>query len=82
MNPRYEAYLKTTDNPKNWEFINFISDMVVKYGEENNLKREIGGYRIDNQDKFSAFIQQEVECDNKTEKNYRNDKRNNRFLEA
>lgn len=60
MNKRYELYLKTTKKPKNWEYVNFISDMVSKYGKSRGLKWRIGGYSIVDHDDFTKFIEEEV----------------------
>ena len=58
---RYKAYLKTTDKPKNWEFMAFIDDMVDAYGKENDLPyNEVGGYQIADHDDFTEFIERSV----------------------
>ena len=60
MNPRYIAYLKTTNTPTNWGFMAFISKMVKDYGEKYLIKDSTGYYNIDNQDKFTQFIVEQV----------------------
>ena len=54
MNPRYEAYLKTTDTPTNYGFIEFISDMVTRY---KTSKGQHQNAPIENQDEFTRFIE-------------------------
>lgn len=51
----------TTNEPKNWEYVNFISDMVYKYGKARGLKWRIGGYSIVNHNDFTKFIKEEVD---------------------
>jgi hypothetical protein len=61
MNPRYAAYLKTTNEPKNWEYMHFISKMAIKYAESVGLIKDMtGAYHIKNHDEFTAFIEDEV----------------------
>jgi len=60
MNPRYTAYLKTTKEPTNWGFMIFINEMVRKYGDLYLTKGRDGYYHINNQDKFTTFIENEV----------------------
>ena len=54
MNPRYEAYLKTTDTPTNYGFIEFIGDMVTRY---KTSKGQHQNAPIENQDEFTRFIE-------------------------
>ena len=59
--PRYEAYLKTTNLPKNWEFMDFICKMKKSYGKSINANLDVyGSFTIVNQDEFTNFIQREV----------------------
>lgn len=61
MNPRYEAYLKTTDSPKNWEFMAFIDKMENLYGIDREIVIDsIGYYQISDHDDFTAFIERRV----------------------
>jgi hypothetical protein len=56
INPRYGAYLKTTRSPTNWDFMSFIRKMKDLYMVEFS----VSGNSIDNQDKFTQFIIDEV----------------------
>ena len=56
LNPRYGAYLKTTRNPTNWGFMAFICKMKKLYIADNSIEHD----SIDDQDKFTQFIIDEV----------------------
>jgi len=60
--PRYAAYLKTTDNPKNWDFMEFIRKMVYAYADSGGAVNRRGSGRpaIIDQDDFTRFIQEAV----------------------
>ncbi len=61
MNPRYAAYLKTTDKPTNWDFMAFINKMVAAYAKETEGENvDLYWYSIDNQDAFTSFIERQV----------------------
>lgn len=53
LQPRWSAYLKTTDNPSTKDYIAFISGQKSDY----LLARGITDGRIHNQDDFTEFIE-------------------------
>lgn len=66
MNPRYTAYLKTTNTPKNHEFMIWIDKMKIKYHQSidpmlSNIDALYNS--IGNQDKFTEFIEKEIQND-------------------
>ena len=56
INPRYGAYLKTTSKPTNWGYMAFIGKMKKLYISDNKIEHD----SIDDQDKFTQFIIDEV----------------------
>lgn len=56
---RYLAYLSTTDEPKNYEYMAFINKMKKLYGDKYLKKDSTGHYHIDNHDHFTAFIKEQ-----------------------
>ncbi len=59
MNPRYVAYLTTTDNPKNWEYMHFIAKMKKLYANSKGVNN-VMEFHIDDHDDFDKFIEEEV----------------------
>ncbi len=57
MNPRYVAYLTTTDDPKNWDYMYFIAIMKGLYNKSKNRCKEAS---IIDHDDFTRFIEEEV----------------------
>ena len=57
LNPRYEAYLKTTEKPSNVGMLGFISDMRVKYNKSIGAEKDA---EISEQESFTKFINIEV----------------------
>jgi hypothetical protein len=64
--PRYAAYLKTTDTPSNADYIGFILGMSGDYSESIGEPRNES---IGNQDAFTAFIESQVEQSTHVEPN-------------
>ncbi|MBT3196238.1 MAG: PLxRFG domain-containing protein [Gammaproteobacteria bacterium] len=56
--PRYAAYLKTTDSPNNADYIAFIMGKSGDYNESIGLPRDLN---IRDHDAFTAFIETQVE---------------------
>lgn len=72
VQPRYDAYCCTTDQPTNWGFMSFIANMKAKYVEFNNLRKDSQGHSsIDDHDRFTNFIILEVSNDKKAKRNQR-----------
>lgn len=62
MNPRYAAYLKTTTNPTNYDFMAFIGQMKAQYAKARGLRNDMpGGCHIEDHDDFTNFINLQVD---------------------
>jgi len=57
MQPRYKLYLQTTTEPKNYKFIIWIGEMVVKYNESLGRAKDASIY---DHDDFTSFIEKIV----------------------
>ena len=57
MNPRYIAYLKTTDKPTNYDYMVFIGFMKTKYLVSKG--DSFGSFAIDDDDDFTKFIEKD-----------------------
>ena len=54
--PRYKAYLKTTNEPKNYLFMAFITRMKKDYLRDRNIP----GASILDHDDFTEYIQEKT----------------------
>lgn len=61
MNERYALYLKTTNEPTNWDYMAFISRMKTMYAAEVPDGCLPGGI-ISNDNDFTKFIKAKVDC--------------------
>ena len=60
MNPRYIAYLKTTDKPTNYDYMVFIGFMKTKYLVSKGRSLDYLDDHIDDHDDFTEFIEKNL----------------------
>lgn len=61
MNPRWNAYLRLTNVPTTWGFMEFISSRLLEYGKEIGQNPDrFGLYRVWDQDDFTRYIERRV----------------------
>lgn len=56
---RYNTYLSVEENPTNWGYMHFISDMKAKYANHIGYNGDLLFFSIQDQNDFDKFILRE-----------------------